>query len=445
MTIEEKKLLFLQDYCQGVVQNKTKSWADYAEKYQEHKDRVRKWWRSFVAIHQPKGNWFEGELITPDWTSTINQALAQGVATRRHTFKENGDMEVPLPYDGLKPRKVWEGQVKGGGTRLLHSYEFDQEKERFEAFEEKMTTLFRTSLNDVVPYIPSTLKANDMLLNVLTADKHLGSWTKEAIFGNEYSEWEFERRLDLILPAIQDLVVKFGVFDQINIVDLGDSVDGVDNQTTRKGHKLDQNLDNIGQYEAYVRIHKLFFDKLVLAGFANKIKFIAATNDNHSGFFTYITVRAVEEYLNAKYPNIETRVEKKFIFHDGYGIHKFIYSHGKDAHVRRFGLPLKLDKSAEDIINDYIGFHKLDKDIPYELQRQAIHFIKGDLHQTAEEFGKRFRYRNIMSMYGASNYIQLNYGNQYKGFELEIHPKNIAEVFTVKKFIQDDPNFVQAK
>lgn len=438
MTIDDKKLLFLQEYCQSSVNNKKLSWAEYGEKYGEHKDRIRKWWRMFVDSYQPKGFWYGNRIITPDWKALVEKAVNNRVT---YPVKENNE-GVPMPYEGLKPRRTWESPIKGGGTRLLHSYEFEEEKARFKGFEEQMINLFKSSLNNVIPYVPSTLKSNDLLLNVLTADKHLGSWTKEAIFGNEYNEREFERRLDLVIPSIQDLVNKFGVFDQINIVDLGDSVDGVDNQTTRKGHKLDQNLDNIGQYEAYVRIHKKFFDNLVLSGVANKIKFIAATNDNHSGFFTYITVRAVEEYLNAKYPAIETRVEKKFIFHDEYGIHKFIYTHGKDAYVRRFGLPLKLDKGAEDIINDYIGFHKLDKDIPYEWQRQAIHFIKGDLHQTAEEFGKRFRYRNIMSMYGASNYIQLNYGNQYKGFELEIHPKNIAEVFTVKKFIQDDPNFL---
>lgn len=441
MEKNEKRLLFLQRYVSDLVNDARNSYKEYGSILGEDGETLRTWWRSFKYTFNEQGLWFTDHPISKDWEEAVAKALDK-VNVEVHSYDPSG---VPLPYKGAIPKGVYERPVKGGGVQLVHSYKFEESAGQLEEFEKRMKSLFRTSLNDIVPYTPATLQSNDMLLNVLTADKHLGSWTKDAIFGNEYSEWEFERRLNLVLPAIQDLVSKFGVFDQINIVDLGDSVDGLDNQTARKGHRLDQNLDNIGQYEAYVRIHKAFFDKLVMSGYANKIKFIAATNDNHSGFFTYITVRAVEEYLNAKYPFIETLVEKKFIFHDEYGIHKFIYTHGKDAHARRFGLPLKLDKGAEDIINDYIGFHKLDKDIPYELQRQAIHFIKGDLHQTAEEFGKRFRYRNIMSMYGASNYIQLNYGNQYKGFELEIHPKNVAEVFTVKKFIQDDPNFVQAR
>lgn len=438
MTIEEKKLLFLQDYCQGVVQNKTKSWADYAEKYKEHKDRVRKWWRSFVAIHQPKGNWFEGELITPDWTSTINQALSQGVATRRPTFKENGDMEVPLPYDGLKPRKVWEGQVKGGGTRLLHSYEFDQEKERFEAFEEKLIGRIKSIVaQEPVIHTPKVESNNKLLLNIYTADKHVGADTRNAMFGNKYDYKEYCDRMKVMLHKVFQLADIYGTFDKVNFVDLGDGVDGVDGQTARKGHTLDQNLETCDQYDHFVASHKYLMDNLIDSQIASEYQFTAATNDNHNGFFMYITARAVEEYLNAKYPDVKTLVSRQFMFHEEYGVHRLVYLHGKDHKYMKYGFPFRLNPKVDDFISEYIDYHQLANHISYDKAKSCVHVLKGDLHQTGEEFGKKYRYKNIMSVYGSSSYIQHNYGKGYKGFEFEIFNKEEPSFISGKHFYND--------
>ena len=68
------------------------------------------------------------------------------------------------------------------------------------------------------------------------------------------------------------------------------------------------------------------------------------------------------------------------------------------------GLPLVLNDKVENYINNYIDYHGIDA-------RKPIHFIKGDLHQSATQYGKRFRYKNVGSIYGSSKWIHTNFGN----------------------------------
>ena len=52
----------------------------------------------------------------------------------------------------------------------------------------------------------------------------------------------------------------------------------------------------------------------------------------------------------------------------------------------KFSCPLILNDKTENYINNYIDYHQIDT-------RKPIHFVKGDLHQSATQYGKRFRYR----------------------------------------------------
>lgn len=432
MTGEDKRLLFLQEYCQAVNSNSRLSWAEYASKYGEHKDKIRKWWRSLVDIYHAKGVWFDNKVITPEWTNLCKKAVEERSQNIKKSHEEEG---VPFPYSGLKPRKVWEGQVKGGGTRLLHSYEFAEEAARFEAFEERLIERIKSIVGQPeVIYTPKVEFDNKLLLNVYTADKHVGADTRNALFGNKYDYAEYCRRMDIVLHKIFELADTYGTFAKVNFVDLADGTDGVDGQTARKGHTLDQNLETCDQYDHFVASHKYLMDNLIQSEIANEYQFTAATNDNHNGYFMYITARAVEEYLNAKYPDVKTLVSRQFIFHEEYGIHRFIYAHGKDEKYMRHGFPLRLNPKVDDFITEYIEYHKLANHVPYDQAKSCVHFLKGDLHQTGEEFGKKYRYKNIMSVYGSSSYIQHNYGMGYKGFEFEIFHKENPSFISGKHF-----------
>jgi hypothetical protein len=211
-------------------------------------------------------------------------------------------------------------------------------------------------------------------------------------------------------------------------------VDGVDGQTARKGHTLDQNLETTEQFDHYIRNHTKLMDSLVALKAAKNLAYIVCTNDNHNGYFQYICSRGVEVYLNAKYPQIKTRVEKAFIFHETYGDNVWILTHGKDDRYMKTGFPMVLNADKEKYVDEYIDFHGLSKNIPYDLQRIRISLIKGDLHSSREEYAKRFRYKNIMALSPASSYIQHNYGAGYSGFEWEIYHKKTTSVVSGKHF-----------
>jgi len=90
-------------------------------------------------------------------------------------------------------------------------------------------------------------------------------------------------------------------------------------------------------------------------------------------------------------------------------------THGKDEEDLRSGLPLRITPQVENYINDYINVKGIST--PY------IHFVKGDLHQSSVEYAKRFRYKNVMSMYGSSKWIHTNYGSGTAGVDFEIVEK----------------------
>lgn len=138
------------------------------------------------------------------------------------------------------------------------------------------------------------------------------------------------------------------------------------------------------------------------------------TVQGNSSSFGYCANRAFEIYLNAKYPFIETKITKKFVDHFQYGKHTFMYCHGKDHEDMKNGLPLTLDFRTENFINDYIDAKEL---------KGFLHFVKGDLHQSAEQYAHKFRYKNVLSLYGASKYIMNNYGNSMAGINYEIIDK----------------------
>jgi hypothetical protein len=76
------------------------------------------------------------------------------------------------------------------------------------------------------------------------------------------------------------------------------------------------------------------------------------------------------------------------------------------------GLPLNLDVKTENYIKDFV--------IGNRLKFENLHFIKGDLHQASINEGKYFRYRNVLSVYGGSKWIQTNFGESKAGCSFDL-------------------------
>lgn len=259
------------------------------------------------------------------------------------------------------------------------------------------------------------------------SDKHVGAMTKSnAIYSNNYNAQVFEDRLMQTLKDYEFEASTRGTFDKVLVADLGDSVDGWNKVTTRFGkgssHTLPQNLDNCETFDVYVSAMCKFFDKLVDLDLANNIEFVAVTNDNHGGSFSYIVNRGVEIYLNLKYPQIKTTISRDFFVSYSYGDHGFILTHGKDEEHQKFGYPLNLDEKTESKLNQFIRRKNLRK--------KYMHVIKGDLHQESTNLTESLRYRNVLSLYGPSAWVMANFGFSFGGSSYDIVYKDHQKVLS---------------
>ena len=148
-------------------------------------------------------------------------------------------------------------------------------------------------------------------------------------------QWKKELWMKLFFQ-IENVVHSYGPLKDLFIMDLGDALDGYNQQTTRKlqertPHFLPQQLNNREQHDTYVYLHKKLFDYIVEKKYAENIYFIATSNSNHGGDFEYTAMKTLEMYLNIKYPFIKTCITTKFLDHFIYGEHCIIFSHGKDT------------------------------------------------------------------------------------------------------------------
>lgn len=307
-----------------------------------------------------------------------------------------------------KPKKLelaWENLMK-------ENFELKQSKTFMKEILESI------SLDNIKPFkIDKKVINDERALFVYLSDAHIGADTlKDSIYANPYDGAEFNKRLEIVLAKIKEQHKTFGRFDKVVIFNMGDCLDGLNAQTTRGGHSLPQNLNNKEQSNTYITSMRRFFASLHKMNIANAIEFISTGNDNHSGDVGYMANKSLELYCSAKYPDMKVRVFEKFIETVEYGKHSFIITHGKDEINMKHGLPLYLNNKTELFINGYISYNKIVS--PF------IHLIKGDLHQTNSIQCRTFRYKNVSSIYGSSDWIHVNFGYTRPAVDFEIVSKN---------------------
>ena len=310
--------------------------------------------------------------------------------------------------DGMKVKKVWVTPQGKMGVSYEASLEEKSESSVIETIE-------RIVKEGVTPcsFKSSGRSTNKKMLSVFTSDKHIGARTPlNSIYSNPYGRDEIYERHEKLVERIIKQKESFGKFETFCFFDLGDALDGADNNTVRGGHILPQNLDSREQLDTFIEVTIMALESLIESDIANDFWFIATSNDNHAGSFGHGALRAIQMYIQAKYPFTKTLVTSKPLEHITFGDHTYIFGHGKDDADMRSGLPLNLNEKTENFINDYIDRKKLSS--------KYIHVQKGDLHQSSTNYGKRFRYCNNMSMYGSSKWIHSNFGSGKAGVNYEI-------------------------
>lgn len=271
---------------------------------------------------------------------------------------------------------------------------------------------------------------NGKALFIYTSDKHIAAYVdhQRAIYANDFDELNYDARMKLIIHEVLYLHTIHGSFQDVYVIDLGDKMDGLNGYTTRGGHKLPQNMSNRKAFETALTVEKAFYDRLFTSGVAEQYHVIHNANSNHGGDFDYMVNRALEIYVQQKYPDVKTRVMEKFIEHLTYGKHTILLTHGKDDADLKHGLPMHLNDKAESYLNKYLMFHGINP------QQTFVSVIKGDLHTNTSQDAYGFRYRNVLSLFGGSKWVGNNFGPCKPGCSFDIIEQDSFRVYEHRLF-----------
>ena len=184
------------------------------------------------------------------------------------------DPEVP---EGMKVKSMW--TMASGKT----GYSYKAADATEEETNDVIDSLQRIIEEGVTPFgVKASKSKNDKMISIFSSDKHIGAMTgRNSIYSNEYDREEVFARHEKLVNEIVDEHNTFGQFKSLAFYDLGDALDGANNQTTRGGHNLPQNMDSREQIDTFIEVTIKTMETLINADIAEEIWFIATTNDNH--------------------------------------------------------------------------------------------------------------------------------------------------------------------
>ena len=235
---------------------------------------------------------------------------------------------------------------------------------------------------------------------IFLSDLHIGAYNEKFGFYQlpNYDKKEIKRRLNKVLDKFS-----LSKLENLIVVDLGDSIDQYNKETTRGGHLLPNNMTDKEMSHLYLDCMEYFFSNLKNIVDAENYCYFSIGESNHSGDFGWALNLALSYKL--QHNNWNTYVSDYPIDDFTVGTHKFIYTHGKNNYTQSKQFPLTLNPQTELYFANYIAEKKLNA------INDKIYVIKGDLHQYAYTSGKQFDYISVGSMYATSNYIAANWGN----------------------------------
>lgn len=309
-------------------------------------------------------------------------------------------------------RKAEEDQIKNT-EKLLKKYaqeNIDLKKQL------KSLSNFKISLpDDIKPLILPKYEEIGQSINIYLSDIHLGA---EVTSGSLYTEninyglEEARRRLKTVLFKLKE----FKRFDTINLVLCGDNIDccGKTGFTARLDHIMPENMDAREQGNKFIELIMWFIDSLTLIdnGLLSNLNVYSVPCGNHGGVYEYMCNKALLAIINTKYPEVKTKLWEDFFGIFEQNTHYFICCHGKDADYMRKGLPLNLDDKTKVMLYEWLNEYKIYSD--------NVHFIKGDLHSDSLNSCKRLDYRNVLSLFGASDYSNYNFSRNDYGVSYDL-------------------------
>lgn len=240
------------------------------------------------------------------------------------------------------------------------------------------------------------------------SDMHIGARCESyTLYPNPWSASEVMSRLNAILTHLTE----YGQFDSITLCLMGDNLDGMDNQTARRDHIMPQNMDNMEQIETFIQVMVPFIDQLRQE--CRVLNIYSVKEGNHDGIAGYVTTLALKHIVEKTFPDVTFTLFKEFIGKFEINSHTYCISHGKDAQFMKKPMPLVLDERTKVMIYEWMENNDIKGG-------DKVHFVKGDLHSNALSSCNLFDYRNVLSLFGASDYSNFNYSRNAYGISYDL-------------------------
>jgi hypothetical protein len=335
----------------------------------------------------------------------------------------NGESDRSKPLKVVTQTPI-EGRLKskwGSEGNWKYSYDYSQGTESQINYEEILNKVFNSEEKVAETVYKEAQKSNNEYCeNIYITDAHVGMDVSYSTYSNFFDKKIYRDRMDTILIDTAERVSQYGKFNTINVDYLGDIFDGQDGYTVKRTHKLPQNMSNAEAFEVGLYTNKVFLERLFTSNFADNYSIHFVRESNHGGDMDLYLFKALQLWINTKFPNVEVTIAKRVVDHYIIGGHAFIYAHGKDNTDMKNGWPLTITPAIETYIDQYIK--------EYKLYEYFVHVISGDLHQDATTNSKLFRYRKVPALAGSSKWIMSNFGLTEPGVGIDIYRLNKKNV-----------------
>ncbi len=311
-----------------------------------------------------------------------------------------------LPKDQVRSSKL----VSHLSSHMIYNIAFNPTIHEQTGIDEEFIESIVQKYIKPIPIVVEDLGDREWFDRLVISDVHIGmdvngSKNVEPLYNGKWDKEEIFTRLN---STIQH-VIRFKKGNTLVIDELGDLVDGLGGQTTRKGHELPQNMSDKESFDCAVDFKISLVEGLL--NIYDKVICNSITEDNHSGIFSYFVNSTVKSILEEKYANVTYNVIERFIDHYSIGKHTFLICHGKDSESLKFGFKPVLDTKQAEKIDQYCKEHKL-------YNGNYIEFGKGDSHQSIfdDTTSNDFVYYNYPAFSPPSNWVKSNFKNSKSGF-----------------------------
>ena len=398
-----------RQYCQELD-------IEYSEKY---RNRLSRYLRSGKADADLENS---TETETNQYKPELSNMPSAWCAEkgRFYTIEEFCDV-YGLDKNSVKSSKL----VSHNASHMTYNIAFfNEEEEAILDVDKHLDEVIQKYIEPVPSNVAGNiLNNNEWFDRLVYSDVHVNMNVNgkdgDALYKGKWDEEEVLKRLDLMIEHVKT----FKKSNTLVITDLGDFLDGLSGQTTRKGHELPQNTNDKDAFELALKFKIKLVDSLV-----NDFDTIICnniTNDNHAGLFSYFVSSAVEKILTQRYSGkVKVNTMKRFINHYSIGKHTFVEMHGKDIGEMKFGFKPKLDAVQADKLDQYCKEYKL-------YNGNYIEVSKGDSHQAIydDTTSNDFSYYNYPAFSPPSNWVKTNYSNTRSGFNFfNIHKEKNLKI-----------------